>query len=212
MKYMITWLERPQGSPIEYENAQKPLRRNLSDHNTMPAPASRPKITRAVGLGTIHPRSTAYFSAHDVPISSRTSPIRLNHCDPRRFSSESELPAVLNFGVACGTGFDGIREPSTDSATFVPGTATAAAATTVASGGGGGVSRKARCAVRASTLAALRPAIWLRRDATSSSSRATRASSPPLSPPSRPLASRGSNTSPMATTVPATAAPSPETS
>jgi hypothetical protein len=22
MKYMITWLERPQGSPIEYENAQ----------------------------------------------------------------------------------------------------------------------------------------------------------------------------------------------
>src|SRR2546427_3497159 len=23
MKYMITWTERPQGSPIEYENAQK---------------------------------------------------------------------------------------------------------------------------------------------------------------------------------------------
>ncbi len=23
MKYMISWLERPQGSPIEYENAQK---------------------------------------------------------------------------------------------------------------------------------------------------------------------------------------------
>ena len=23
MKYMITWNERPQGSPIEYENAQK---------------------------------------------------------------------------------------------------------------------------------------------------------------------------------------------
>ena len=23
MKYMITWTERPQGSPAEYENAQK---------------------------------------------------------------------------------------------------------------------------------------------------------------------------------------------
>ena len=23
MKYMLTWTERPQGSPIEYENAQK---------------------------------------------------------------------------------------------------------------------------------------------------------------------------------------------
>jgi hypothetical protein len=23
MKYMLTWNERPQGSPIEYENAQK---------------------------------------------------------------------------------------------------------------------------------------------------------------------------------------------
>ena len=23
MKYMISWLERPQGSPAEYENAQK---------------------------------------------------------------------------------------------------------------------------------------------------------------------------------------------
>ena len=23
MKYMISWFERPQGSPIEYENAQK---------------------------------------------------------------------------------------------------------------------------------------------------------------------------------------------
>lgn len=23
MKYMLTWSERPQGSPIEYENAQK---------------------------------------------------------------------------------------------------------------------------------------------------------------------------------------------
>ena len=23
MKYVISWLERPQGSPIEYENAQK---------------------------------------------------------------------------------------------------------------------------------------------------------------------------------------------
>ena len=23
MKYMITWNERPQGTPIEYENAQK---------------------------------------------------------------------------------------------------------------------------------------------------------------------------------------------
>jgi hypothetical protein len=23
MKYMLTWTERPQGSPMEYENAQK---------------------------------------------------------------------------------------------------------------------------------------------------------------------------------------------
>ena len=23
MKYMISWFERPQGSPMEYENAQK---------------------------------------------------------------------------------------------------------------------------------------------------------------------------------------------
>ena len=25
MKYMLTWNERPQGSPLEYENAQKRL-------------------------------------------------------------------------------------------------------------------------------------------------------------------------------------------
>jgi hypothetical protein len=37
MKYMITWKERPQGTPIEYENAQK---RILEVFSPWKAPAS----------------------------------------------------------------------------------------------------------------------------------------------------------------------------
>jgi hypothetical protein len=37
MQYMITWNERPQGSPIEYENAQK---RILEVFNPWKAPAN----------------------------------------------------------------------------------------------------------------------------------------------------------------------------
>ena len=29
MKYMLTWSKRPQGSPMEYENAQKRIPRGL---------------------------------------------------------------------------------------------------------------------------------------------------------------------------------------
>ena len=37
MKYMITWNERPQGTPIEYENAQKRILEVFSPWN---APAN----------------------------------------------------------------------------------------------------------------------------------------------------------------------------
>src|SRR5437867_12131336 len=37
MKYMISWFERPQGSPAEYENAQK---RILEDFTQWKAPAN----------------------------------------------------------------------------------------------------------------------------------------------------------------------------
>jgi hypothetical protein len=30
MKYMISWIERPQGSPMEYENAQKRILQSSS--------------------------------------------------------------------------------------------------------------------------------------------------------------------------------------
>lgn len=32
MKYMISWFERPQGSPAEYENAQKRIRSSELAH------------------------------------------------------------------------------------------------------------------------------------------------------------------------------------
>jgi len=53
MKYMITWNERPQGSPIEYENAQK---RILEVFSPWKAPANF-KIESFVirrRLGRIH--------------------------------------------------------------------------------------------------------------------------------------------------------------
>ena len=46
MKYMISWFERPQGSPAEYENAQKRKRPKVP--NYQPANAGggiRPRVS-----------------------------------------------------------------------------------------------------------------------------------------------------------------------
>jgi len=66
------------------------LARKRSDHAISPAPASRPMTT--LPNGPIHWLSKANFRNHAMPIRMAKIPIRLNHCDATRFSSERVSP------------------------------------------------------------------------------------------------------------------------
>ena len=52
MQYMITWNERPQGSPIEYENTQKRILEVFSPGRRQPISRStRSSSAWAIGAG-----------------------------------------------------------------------------------------------------------------------------------------------------------------
>jgi hypothetical protein len=61
MKYMISWFERPQGSPMEYENAQK---RILEVFTQWKAPDNFKVELFVVRVGILCIRSTASGSGY----------------------------------------------------------------------------------------------------------------------------------------------------
>jgi hypothetical protein len=72
MKYVISWFERPQGSPMEYENAQK---RILEVFGQWKAPVGS-TIQRNTFVLMLHFREGGMYGSNGTPRSFRFAKVR----------------------------------------------------------------------------------------------------------------------------------------